>query len=143
MSRLWALLWYHSGRWQTHPDQSEQLREGKWSPFVSLPSLPGAQPHPKRGKMPKKMRLEYEYDAQTAAVVVTQPEPCSRRAPSWLPHIPPPQTPQSGPARELLCRPCHQQQARPMLQRSAGPWVPAHGGTALSQQGQQQHWDLH
>lgn len=56
--------------------------------FLSLPSLPGAPPCPKRGKMPKKMRLEYEYDVQTAAVAVTQLEPCGSIGPSQLPDLP-------------------------------------------------------
>lgn len=56
--------------------------------FLSSPSPPGAQPCPKRGKMPKKMRLEYEYDVQTAAVAVTQLEPCGSRGPSQLPDLP-------------------------------------------------------
>lgn len=38
--------------------------------------------------MPKKMRLEYEYDVQTAAVAVTQLEPCGSRGPSRLPDLP-------------------------------------------------------
>lgn len=56
--------------------------------FLSSPSTPGALPCPKRGKMPKKMRLEYEYDVQTAAVAVTQLEPCGSRGPSRLPDLP-------------------------------------------------------
>lgn len=88
--------------------------------------------------MPKKMRLEYEYDAHTAAVVVTQPEPCSRRAAAWLPHLSWPQTPHQPLPENSCADPAVSNRPR-MLQRAAGLWVPAHGGTALSQQ----HWDLH
>lgn len=68
--------------WKTPPRQLKQQRHGKSGPFPSLPGPPGALPPPKKGKDAKKMRLEYEYDVQTAAAAVTQLELCSHKGPT-------------------------------------------------------------
>lgn len=68
--------------WKTPPRQPKQQRHSKSGPFPSLPCPPGALPPPKKGKDAKKMRLEYEYDVQTAAAAVTQLELCRHKGPS-------------------------------------------------------------